>query len=256
MLDRELVFDFFSDLPSLFRRSMLREYLQYKTLQYIYESSFGSGLVFMGGTAIHVFYGCDRFSEDLDFDNRSLTAADFSSLGECIARRFSLENVACKADLHIGRAFTIRLRFRYILQRWELTGHPDELMMIKVDAFPQDYDCPPSIRLLNRLDAIAKIPVTPPAVLLSQKLHAILTRKRLMGRDVYDTSWLLGQTSPDYTYLKKHDGIGDGTELQERILDRIQSVSIASLVRDVEPFIPDRSGLLRLETFLEQLEEI
>ena len=79
--------------------------------------------------------------------------------------------------------------------------------MIRIDAFPQEYDCKSSIRLLNRLDVIAKIPVTPPSVLLSQKLYAILTRKRLMGRDIYDASWLLGQTTPDFSYLEKYSGI-------------------------------------------------
>ena len=235
---------------------MLREYLQYKALQYVYESVFGSNLVFMGGTAIHIFYGCNRFSEDLDFDNRGLTTGDFSELGKYVVRRFLLEDVECRANLRSSRAFTIRLCFPRILQRWELTGHPDELMMIKIDAFPQEYDCRPSIRMLNKLDVLAKIPVTPPAVLLSQKLYAILTRKRLMGRDIYDASWLLGQTIPDLSYLEKHCGIRDRTELKERLSDRIQSVPMTSLLQDVEPFIPDRSGLLRLETFSEQIEEI
>ncbi len=235
---------------------MLREYLQYKTLQYIYESTFGSDLVFMGGTAIHIFFGCERFSEDLDFDNRGLTAGDFSELGRSLVRRFSLENVDCRTDLRCGRAVTIRLRFPEILQTWELTGHPDELMMIKIDAFPQEYDCRPSIRLLNRLDVIARIPVTPSDVLLSQKLNAILMRKRLMGRDIYDASWLLAQTSPDYSYLADKCGIAEKSELQERLLARIQSVSITSLIHDVEPFIPDRSGFLRLSTFTEQINDI
>lgn len=256
MLNRQLVYEFFSDLPSLFRRSMLREYLQYKALQYVYESVFGSDLVFMGGTAIHIFHGCNRFSEDLDFDNRGLTAGDFSGLGKYVVRRFLLEDVECRANLRSSRAFSIRLRFPEILQKWELTGHPDELMMIKIDAFPQEYEYQPSIRLLNRLDVIAKIPVTPPAVLLSQKLYAILTRKRLMGRDIYDASWLLGQTTPDYSYLEKHSGIKYRTELRERLNDRIRSIPMTSLMRDIEPFIPDRSGLLRVETFSEQIEEI
>lgn len=256
MLSRQLVYEYFSYLPAVFRRSMLREYLQYKALQYVYESVFGSHLVFMGGTAIHIFYGCDRFSEDIDFDNRGLNADDFSELGKYIVRRFSLEDVKCRANLRRSRAFTIRLCFPGILQKWELTGHPDELMMIKIDSFPQGYDCRPSIRLLYRLDVIAKIPVIPPDVLLSQKLCAILTRKRLMGRDLYDASWLLGQTIPDHSYILEHCGIKDRTEFRERLRDKIQSVPMASLLRDAEPFIPDRSGLLRLETFSEQIEEI
>jgi len=256
LLDRELVFGFFGGLPSIFRRSMLREYLQYKTLQYIYESNFGSGLVFMGGTAIHIFQGCDRFSEDLDFDNRGLTEEDFSDLGDCMVRRFLLEDVECGADVRGSRALTIRLRFPGILQEWELTGHAEERMLIKIDALPQDYDCQPSSRLLNRLDVISRIPVVPPSVLLSQKLYAILSRKRLMGRDVYDASWLLGQTAPDLPYLAEKCGIKDRAELLDRLGSRIRSVPMERLVRDVEPFVPDSSGLLRVRTFLEQIEEV
>ena len=256
MLDRQLVYGFFSGLPSVFGKSMLREYLQYKTLQYIYESNFGSCLVFMGGTAIHIFHGCDRFSEYLDFDNRGLTEENFSDLGKYLVRRFSLEGVECRADLRCTGVLTVRLRFSGILQEWELSGHADELMMIKIDAFPQNYECRPSIRLLNRLDVIAKIPVIPPSVLLSMKLCAILSRKRLMGRDVYDASWLLGQTRPDLSYLADKTGIKDETELAERLGARIRSVPMENLMRDVEPFVPESSGLLRVETFMEQIEEI
>jgi len=137
-----------------------------------------------------------------------------------------------------------------------LPGHAEELMVIKIDAFPQEFECRPSIRLLNRLDVISKIPVVPPSVLLSQKLYAILSRKRLMGRDVYDASWLLGQTAPDLPYLAAKGGIRDKAELLERLGSRIRSVPMENLVRDVEPFVPGSSGLLRVRTILEQIEEV
>ena len=55
-----------------FKRFILREYLQYKILSYIYASQYGAKLSFIGGTALRILYDNQRFSEDLDFDNLGL----------------------------------------------------------------------------------------------------------------------------------------------------------------------------------------
>ena len=39
---------------------------------------------FLGGTALRIVYGSPRFSEDLDFDNFSLTEKDFAELADKI----------------------------------------------------------------------------------------------------------------------------------------------------------------------------
>ena len=57
MLDRLIVCDAFPGIPDTFKRAMLREYLQYKTLQFIFRAKGSSGLVFTGGTALMNWLG-------------------------------------------------------------------------------------------------------------------------------------------------------------------------------------------------------
>ena len=52
-----------------FKRNMLREYLQFKILEIIFNSRLAPKLSFIGGTALRIVHENTRFSEDLDFDN-------------------------------------------------------------------------------------------------------------------------------------------------------------------------------------------
>ena len=51
-----------------FSRFILREYLQHKLLQLIYDSAYADRFIFLGGTCLRIVHGNQRFSEDLDFD--------------------------------------------------------------------------------------------------------------------------------------------------------------------------------------------
>jgi predicted nucleotidyltransferase component of viral defense system len=48
-------------------REALREIIQEIALLGLYRSNFFDRACFYGGTALRIFYGLDRFSEDLDF---------------------------------------------------------------------------------------------------------------------------------------------------------------------------------------------
>lgn len=48
--------------------AVIREYYEYLLLRELYESPAGDKIVFKGGTALRVFYGLPRYSDDLDFD--------------------------------------------------------------------------------------------------------------------------------------------------------------------------------------------
>ncbi|MBA7550662.1 hypothetical protein ES705_43183 [subsurface metagenome] len=80
MLNLKQIETFYPENLRIFKRNLLREYLQYVILDIIYGSGYGSRLIFMGETAIHMIHGVRRFSEDLDFDNRGLSKEDFEDL--------------------------------------------------------------------------------------------------------------------------------------------------------------------------------
>ena len=50
-----------------FKRFILREYLQHKLLQILFDSEYANELCFLGGTCLRIVHGNTRFSEDLDF---------------------------------------------------------------------------------------------------------------------------------------------------------------------------------------------
>ncbi len=253
MLDPLIVYDAFPGIPDTFKRAMLREYLQYKTLQYIFRAKESAELVFMGGTALRVFYGSSRFSEDLDFDSKDLSSDDLQGIARTAVNEFKLEAVKCNVAFGKGNEFSAKLRFTDLLQQWELTHHRDEVLTIKFDASPQRYSYEPQVKVLNRLDVIVPIPVASAELLLAQKLYAILKRRRIMGRDLYDATYLFGFTEPDMDYLEQKVKVSSRMKIEELIVNRFGERSIDDLARDVEPFVPGRNDLLRVKLFPEIL---
>ncbi len=91
MLDTKQIESFYPEYLRPFKRNLLREYLQYKILEIIFDSKFGKDLSFMGGTATHIIYQNNRFSEDLDFVHLGLIEKEFGQLTDLIHRKLNLE---------------------------------------------------------------------------------------------------------------------------------------------------------------------
>lgn len=253
MLDPELVYAVFPGIPDGFRRAMLTEYLQCKALGYMYGSILSKGLVFMGGTALRIFYGTRRFSEDLDFDLSDVSFQRFTELMESVGKEFGLEGLDCDVSVKRSGAFSGILRFTGILQKWELTAHRDEVLRLKIDGESQNYSYSPEIRILNRFDVTATVPVAPDSLLLAQKLHAILERNRVMTRDLYDSVYLFGRTEPDMRYLLLKQGTDDRLVIAERINGKLAEHDIHRLASNLAPFLPDRNEVRKVELFPEVL---
>ena len=88
--------------PQLHDRTsfLLREYLQYRMLQLIFRSVHGPKLVFLGGTCLRLLHGNQRFSEDLDFDNKGLTADQFKALADEVGRGLEREGYQVVLSVH------------------------------------------------------------------------------------------------------------------------------------------------------------
>lgn len=253
MLDPELVYSAFSGIPKGFRRAMLTEYLQCKILGYIYGSVLSKGLVSIGGTALRIFYGTRRFSEDLDFDSIDVSFQRFTELMDTVGKEFELEGVECEVSAKRPGPFTGTVRFTGILQEWELTARGDEVLRLKIDAGSQNYSYSPEIRILNRFDITATIPVAPDSLVLAQKLNAILERSRVMARDLYDSVYLFGRTEPDMRYLLQKQGTDNRRELANRINRKLSQRDIQRLASDLAPFLPDRKEVQKVKLFPEIL---
>jgi ATP-dependent Lon protease len=78
MLDLQQIKKEYSEPLQGYERAIIREYLQYKILQAIFESKQASKLSFLGGTALRIVHGNSRFSEDIDLDNFGLSWQAFA----------------------------------------------------------------------------------------------------------------------------------------------------------------------------------
>lgn len=157
-----------------------------------------TALAFKGGTALRLVYGCDRYSDDLDFDIvRSGTTP------QEILRR--LQTIANTLTLEVTDAWVKR---RTILLEIRDTGWRRKL---KIEVS--------SLLRSARVQTVVKNIVTPvyPAsvnvltyglpTLLAGKIRAVIERRNRTPRDLYDLFWLLSRgTDVDGIYLRVASG--------------------------------------------------
>lgn len=255
MLDLKQIESFYPPPLRVFKRNLLREYLQYKILEIIFESKFANDLAFMGGTAIHILHGNPRFSEDLDFDNRGLKKEDFKRLTELVLKKLSNQgyNVSCRSTFHA--AYRSAVRFEDIFFKNNLSPHAGEKMLIQLDMEPQRYDYLQEPSILNKFDVFLRIHAVPVDILLAQKIYAIFNRRRALGRDFFDAVFLFSKTRPHGGYLKAKLRIDNSADLKERLLARCRALNFKQLARDVEAFLfspEDVKKVLYFQEFVEQ----
>ncbi|MDX9749503.1 MAG: nucleotidyl transferase AbiEii/AbiGii toxin family protein [Flavobacteriales bacterium] len=229
---------------------LLREYLQYRILGIIYTSPYAEKLVFLGGTCLRIVHGNRRFSEDLDFDNMGLTKDEFAQVGELVRRELELEGYTVTTEMAGSAAFRCRVRLPGLLFRHGLTGHKEQSILIQLDSDPQHYDYTPEPWFLTRWDVRQDIRCCPLPLLLAQKCHAIMDRKRAKGRDFFDVSFLLGlNVGPDMGYVRRKSGLDSREALAQALLDRCAQLDLEALASDVEKFLFDANGRLGVTRF-------
>jgi predicted nucleotidyltransferase component of viral defense system len=251
MVDLKQIQTFFPENMQHFKTSMLREYLQYKILESVFHSSVASKLAFMGGTCIHIIHDSARFSEDLDFDNRGISGDDFEKLIHTVRSDMELEGYAVEVKTTLGSAYRARFRFLNILFESGLTGHKEQKLLIQIDTEPQHFDYEPNKRIISKFDVFARIHTVPADILLAQKLACIFLRKRPMGRDFYDTTFLMGKTKANFDYLAAKLNIKNENDLLSKLLSRCRELNFKRLAEDIEPFIIKKQEMNRVLLFEE-----
>jgi predicted nucleotidyltransferase component of viral defense system len=242
---------FYPENQRLFKRNILREYLQYRILQIIFDTEFANKLSFMGGTCLRIIFGTNRFSEDLDFDNFGLSAAEFDSLSGVVAKNLEDEGYTIEIKTVHKGAFRCYIRIPGLIFDNNLSGYRVEKILIQLDTEAQKFDYHPEAYILNKFDVLARIFYTPKDILLSQKIWVILNRKIPKGRDYYDTIYLFGTANPDYKYLETKAGINDVHSLREALLLKLQSVDISQMMKDVSAFLIHPNDMKRIGLFPE-----
>lgn len=232
-----------------FEEEILREYLQYKLLQGIFNLRESNQFNFIGGTAIRIIFGSDRFSEDIDFDNFGLSWEKFNHIMENTRNFLILEGFSVETTFTNKGAFHCAVRFPNILSQYGLPSQRDQKIHIRVDTTAQGVDYVPELQVINKFDVFSGIRVPPVDILLSMKIVAALSRKRPKGRDFFDITFLLGQTQPNYSFLNQKKGIGTSELLREAMFQRIDPLDFDALANDVSPFLIRKGDVNRVKLF-------
>lgn len=222
-----------------FKNNMVREYLQYKILDLLFNSPIGPKLRFMGGTCIHIIHGTSRFSEDLDFDNVDVSKEAFQKTATWVKIQLEKEGYPVELETIIrDTVFHYHIKITGMLYEQRISPHKQQKILIKVDTEPQNFrDYIPERFLLNRFDVMTYILAVPVDILLSQKIIAILKRTRSMGKDFYDALFLMGKTEPNYAFLNFKLGIPDKQHLKSALLNKCHALSFNKLAQEITPLI-------------------
>lgn len=257
MLNLNQIEQYYPDNLRAFRKNILREYLQYKILEIIFNSKLAAKLSFLGWTALRIIYGNTRFSEDLDFDNFNLSQQEFSSLTKEIETGLKKEGYNVEIRSVFKGAYRCYIKLPKIMFDYNLSEMENEKIMIQIDTDPHDFEYKPDKKILNKFDVFTQTFVTPLDILLSQKIFAVLNRKRAKGRDFFDIIFLLQRAKPNYDYLGKKVGLQSGPQLRKKLIAHVNSLDLNKIVGDVKPFLfnpSDSKKILMFKEFIKQTE--
>ncbi|MBX3055575.1 MAG: nucleotidyl transferase AbiEii/AbiGii toxin family protein [Anaerolineae bacterium] len=237
------------DLTAEGQRAIVREYLQMRILKSLQNAGAMIPLAFHGGTALRLLYQLPRYSEDLDFAlERQPEQYDFRKYLTTIQRDLTAETYDVEIRVNerniVHNAF---IRFRGLHYQLGISPHETEVLAIKLEIDTN----PPAKAGLDTTMVQHHVPVHlqhhDQASLLAGKLHAILQREYIKGRDWYDLYWYLRQpqwAAPNLDMLNnalvQSGWTGDEvTQSNWRvlILERLSQLDWNRVVNDVQRFL-------------------
>lgn len=176
----------------------MREYLQARVLAALQDQGAMIPLAFQGETALRFLYQLPRYSEDLDFSlERQDKNYDFQNYLESISSQLKLEGYPVRVKLNdiktLQHAF---IGFPGLLFDFGLSPHDDQNFTVKleVDTHPP-LGAALTISFIRYRELFLNIQHHDKASLFAGKVHAVLQRRYLKGRDIFDLVWYLSDRS-------------------------------------------------------------
>lgn len=257
----------------------LREITQEIILASLARTDFYEYAAFQGGTCLRIFYGLNRFSEDMDFTfirgNPTFAWKPYLEqvIRDVASYGYNMEITDRReTDSHVRLAFLKDDTLGKILQL-QYAGKTSQLGKIKIKL---EIDTNPPGGGTNELKYvdfpyISPIVVQTPDTLFAGKIHALLCRNYVKGRDWYDFIWYTSRrTAVNYQYLEKalqQSGPWENTDihvdqnwLYNKLLERITTIDWKKAAMDVRRFVPVREqaslDYWNTQVFLLQLEKM
>lgn len=236
-------------------RNVAREYLQARILGALQRSGAMIPLAFHGGTLLRFLYSIPRYSEDLDFAlERDISRYDLQTYLHAIRSELGAEGYVMEFKVNeqktVHSAF---VRFVGLLYELDLSPHRDQVLSVKLEVDTQPPAGASVSTSIVRRYVTLQLQHHDRASLLSGKLHALLQRPYLKGRDVYDVFWYLGDPgwpAPNLALLNnalRQTG-WQGAELTvenwpEIVHDRLEQADWGQVIADVRPFLEPGANL-------------
>ena len=257
----------------------IREITQEVALAALSRTDFFKYGIFQGGTCLRIFYGLNRFSEDLDFilkePNRNFKLQPhLQSLSEELQAYGYKVDITdrSKTDIAVRKAFIKDDSIGKVLQ----LNHAGKKGLFRKIRIKLEVDTnPPSgseteIKYLD-FPFVSSVTVQNKPSLFAGKVHALLCREYIKGRDWYDFLWYTSQgIKINYQFLAsalKQQGQWKGQDIDVNLdwcmaeLEKaIKSIDWKTTAEDVRRFVrvveQPSLNLWSKELFLAQLEKL
>ena len=251
-------------------KNALKEIVQEIALYGLSKSDFFQYAAFYGGTSLRIFYGLDRFSEDMDFSlevpNKAFQLEKYCPYIKEALLSFGLDMEVSRKiksrDTDIQSAFVkgeTLMHLITVFNQDESVFSPiknDEKVKIKIEVdtnppegatFDIQYGLKPVPYMVRLYDKPS---------LFAGKIHAILCRNwknRIKGRDLYDFIWYISLNTPvNLHHLQKRleqSGRWDANNimtldaLKKLLVHKFAEIDYDNAKIDVRAFIKDDSKL-------------
>ncbi len=249
-------------LPNETKRVILKEFLQAYTLDFLYNHPVYRKLNFYGGTCLHVIYGLNRLSEDIDLDNSN--GIDLSNHENDLLTFFrsNIGYADVTAKTQIGEWGVRRTTLKFpILYALGLTSHANEPLHLKVEVSQHKQISiirKTPVLLFGRSFVAAHFSLE---TMMAGKMLACLERNFQMGegaaikgRDFYDLLWFMQQKIMPLEDKLANDGCQSYTvqSAMELLGEKIAEMKLSDLAEDLLPLFEQRSFI---EAWLEGFKE-
>ena len=248
-------------------KQALREIMQQITLAGLYRGGFFEKAAFYGGTALRIFYGLNRFSEDLDFSllqndenfhlNNYLKAIEdeFTAQGMSVSIKTKVKSVQSNIESAFLKSETLwsELVLETVLPQFGLKETIGLKIKIEVDTKPPlGFETEEKL-LLKPFSFYVKCFVLED--LFAGKMHALLFRKwgnNVKGRDWYDMEWYIRRGTSlnleHFLFRAKDNGDWQKETMTEQefrklLYDRIETVNLETAKNDAKRCISDPKTL-------------
>ncbi|MEO7840206.1 MAG: nucleotidyl transferase AbiEii/AbiGii toxin family protein, partial [Anaerolineales bacterium] len=225
-------------LPAETKRILIKEALQAYVLDFVYNHPAYRRLNFYGGTCLHVVYGLNRLSEDLDFDNSS--EIDLSYLADDLSayfrRIFGYGDTNLKTQQGSNEVLRVTLKFP-LLNSLGLSSYSNESLHLKVEISHHKQ-----IAVLQKTPSFyygrSFVPVHfSLETMMAGKIIACLERNfqrgkegaYIKGRDFYDLLWYMQKSIQPLPEKLAKDGKKPYTvkSAMQALQEKVQSIKVS-----------------------------